>query len=396
MSGSLDVTSSWAVTASYAMNGGASISYVTASGPFTLTGIEVADFSTDVAVTFINNTLKFIFGTPLSQSITSFTFNSTFNTDRFNQELDPYVASATWANNGYTLISASIFTGSTSLTSIGTGTTLSYSTTTSGSQSYILHVSASSPLDSSVRVVSQSLAGTLSKINPASPVQTEAATIQLGAALDQIEQGATGSILVNATTGSANRWTITSFVTTGSFGSTIVPLLGNINGAAGSNTFTVTGSATGSSNITITTVANYTSGILNIPATTANVSDPITYSKIVSLRYGASDSSSFTQVELEKLAQWDTTLGGTVGTIDKGVVDPSGESISIIWSGNKYQYIIYDTDYNDLTAINTQFGNVLDGVTFPTTPTTVGPYKIYRTIEKQTGGGGATQPYGLI
>ena len=398
MSGSLDVTSSWAVTASYAINGGGtSVSYITASGPYSLTGIEVADYSNDVAVTFLNNTLKFIFGTPLSQSITSFTFNGTFETDRFNQELYPYTASGIWANNGYTLISASIATGSVILTSVGSGTTLDYKTTTSGSQSYTLYVTASSPLDSSIRVVSQSLAGTLNKINPVNPTQTKTAAIQLGVASNQIEQGATGSILISAITGSANRWTITSFTTTGSFGSTTVPLLGNTNGAAGSNTFFVTGSATGSNSITITTTARYTSGILNIPATTATITDTITYSKIRSLRYGASSDTSFTQTQLEDLALWDiNNLGGSIGTIAKGTLNPSGQSISITWSGNKYQYIVYSTAYNNLTAINTQTGNVLDGNTFPTTPTTVGSYKVYRTVNSQAGGAGTTQPYTLV
>jgi len=376
-SGSLEGTASYATTASYAMNGGggAGVSYITQSGPFSLTGIEVADYSNDVAVTFINNTLKFIFGTPVSQSITSFSFNSTFDTDRFNQELDSYTASAVWANNGYTLVSASIFTGSVLLANTGSGTTLEYTTNLSGSQSYILYVTASSPLDNSIRVISQSLAGTLSKINPGNPTQTETATVQLGAGSNQMEQGATGSVAISSTTGSANRWTITSFTSTGSFSSTRIPLFGNANGAVGSNTLIVTGSITGSNNIIIATTASYTSGILNSPASTVSVNDSITYSKIRSVRYGASVATSYTQAQLGNLALWDTTLGGSIGTIAKGTVNPNGYQFTVTTSA-QYIYIVIDANYTltGILNVNNSFSNDINVFTL----TTVGLYSVYR------------------
>ena len=389
--GSLAGTASWAqsssfaTTASYAANAGSGVSYITASGPFSLTGIEVADYSNDVAVTFTNGALKFIFGTPLAPSAPTLSFNNTFATDRFNRVLDAYDLSGSFAVNGYTLISASLYTGSVLIAQTGTGTTLRTNLTTSGSQVYRLEVTSSSPLDGTFNYQSASLTGTLVKTNPTAPGISGTPSVQLGVYNNTIEQGATGSWSFTVAYGSSNSWVQARLIS-----SSLSPLI-------------ITGSLTGSTSITISATASYSSsgvnGSDNSPAQVTSSFASSTYSKIISLRYGASDSSSFTQAELENLALWDTTLGGTIGTIALGTVNPSGQNISLTWSGNKYQYIIINTAYS-LTEINTQTGNVLDNSgasgSFSSTPTIVGQYKIYRTNAKQAGGGGAIQPYGLV
>jgi hypothetical protein len=383
-----NVTSSMSVlSASYAAS--ASITYVSSSN-FSLSEIEVADYDSNVAVTFTGGRLKFIFGTPTVPSSIALSLSG-FATNRFNLENDNYDVNGSWNNGGYTIISASLYTGSVLITQVGSGTSLTSNLTTSGSQSYRLQYTASSPLDGSLYSGSATSTGTLSKTNPSSPVQTETATVQLGATSNQIEQGATGSIAISSVTSSANSWTITSFVATGSFASTTIPLFGNSIGSQGTGTVFVTGSATGSNSITITTTANYNSGVLNSPVITTSVTDTITYSKIRSLRHGASPSSSFIDSELENLALWDSTLGGNIGTISKGTTTASGQSVTITWSGDKYHYIVYNSSLSNLTNITTAGFGVLSSFTV----NTVGNYKVYRTNTLQAGGAGTSITYVL-
>jgi hypothetical protein len=386
-------SSSFATTASFAQS--AAIQYVTNSIE-TLTGIEVADFSDSVAVTFTNGRLKFIFGTPDAPITPTFTLSG-FVTDRFNKITDDYSAVATLNFRGYTLISASIFEGSTLLANTGTGTSLTYSTTTSGSRTYRVEVTSSSPLDGTISQTSNTVVGTLAKSNPAASTITPTATVQLNAASNQIEQGATGSISVTMATGSANSWTINNFRGTGSFGTTIVPLFVNSTGAQNISTFSVTGSATGSNNIVFSATASYDSGPLtnNDPViTTTILSAPTTFTKIRSVRGGASAQTSFNLAELENLSAWDTTLGGSIGTISKGTTTATGASITITWTGDKYHYIIYDSARANLTNI-TAGGFGVFGAFGSALNSTVGNYKIYRTTGLQAGGAGTTITYVL-
>lgn len=347
------------------------INYVTNSVQ-NLTGIEVADFDSNVAVTFINGTLKFIFGTPAIPTSISPTLSG-FLTDRFNKVEDEYNVNGNWSNGGYTLISASLFEDSTLLTKVGSGTSLSYNTTTSGSHTYRLEYTASSPLDNSLYTTSATVSGTLSKTNPASPTLTPTTTIQLGSSGNQIEQGATGSI--SFTTSSAdpsNGWNLTSLTT-----NTTSP-------------YFVTGSATGSASITLTATANYESPIgNNSPDLTTTTAASTTYTKIRSLRYGASTATSFTAAELENLVVWDTTLGGTIGTIAKGTTSASGQSVTISWTGDKFHYIVFNSSLSNLSNITTGGFGVLGSFAV----TTVGDYKVYKSTTLQAGGAGSTITY---
>ena len=362
-------------TASYAST--AAIQYVTSSIE-SLSQIEVADFDSNVAVTFVNGRLKFIFGTPTAPSAPALSFNSTFATDRFNQVTDNYTATGTVAVGAYTLISASIYEGSTLLSNIGSGTTITYNTTTSGSHTYRLEVTASSPLDGTINMQSTSLAGTLSKSNPGAPTISATPTVQLGATSNQIEQGATGSIAFTSASGAANSWVFNYMASTPA-----TPIY-------------VTGSATGSTSITISATSYYSSsgvnGSDNNPAlTTTATSATTTYSKIRSLRYGVSTSSSFSAAELENLSLWDTTLGGNIGTIAKGTTTATGQSVSLTWTGDKYHYIVYNSALADLTNITAAGFSVFSSFT----KTVVGSYKVYKTTLLQSGYAGTSITYVL-
>jgi len=349
------------------------ISYVTNSVQ-NLTGIEVADYSTDVAVTFVNGTLKFIFGTPLAPTSVAAS-TSGFATDRFNNVTDAYSVNGTWSNQGYTLVSASLYEGATLLTQVGSGTSLTYSTTTSGSHTYRLEYTASSPLDNSLYKTSTTTTGTVSKSNPASPTLSSTPSVQLGYSSNQIEQGATGSITFTSSSANpSNNWNLTSVTT-------------NV-----ASPYYVTGSATGSTSISLTATANYASPTgENIPDTTTTSTATTTYTKIRSLRYGASTATSFTAGELENIGAWDTTLGGTIGTIAKGTTTASGQSVTISWTGDKYHYIVFNSSLSNLTNITTGGFGVFSSFTV----TTVGQYKVYKIGTLQAGGAGSSITYVL-
>lgn len=349
------------------------INYVTNSIE-QLTGIEVADFDNNTAVTFTNGVLKFIFGTPTQPSSVAASLSG-FATDRFNQVTDTYSVNGTWNNQGYTLVSASLYENGTLLTQVGSGTSLTYSTTTSGSHTYQLQYTASSPLDGSLYKTSTTTTGTVSKSNPASPTLTPTTTVQLGSTSNQIEQGATGSIsFTSSSANPSNSWNLTSVTT-------------NV-----SSPYYVTGSATGSTSISITATANYSSPTGdNNPDLTTSTTATTTYTKIRSLRHGASSATSFTAAELENIGAWDTTLGGTIGTIMKGTTTASGQSVTISWSGDKYHYIVFNSSLSNLSNITTSGFGVLGSFAV----TTVGQYKVYKTTTLQAGGAGSSITYTL-
>lgn len=349
------------------------INYVTNSVQ-NLTGIEVADFDNNTAVTFTNGVLKFIFGTPTAPTSVAASLSG-FATDRFNKVSDAYVINGTWNNQGYTIISASLYEGATLLTQVGSGTSLTYSATTTGSHTYTLQYTASSPLDNSLYTTSTTTTGTLSKSNPAAPTLTATPSVQLGYSSNQIEQGATGSITFTSSSANpSNSWNLTSVTT-------------NV-----ASPYYVTGSATGSTSISITATANYasTAGDNNPDLTTTSTATT-TYSKIRSLRHGASEVTSFTSTELENLGAWDTTIGGTIGTIVKGTTTASGQSVTITHTGDKYHYIVFNSSLSNLTNITTGGFGVFN--TFAVT--TVGQYKVYKSTTLQAAGAGKSWTYTL-
>mgnify|MGYP003133660741 FL=1 len=357
------------------------VAYLSASTTHSLEHIEVADFDNDVAVSFSGNRLKFVFGTPTAPSSLNLA-RSGFATNRFNKVSDSYTITATWNNGGYNFVTASIFTGSVLLAaSSGSGTSLSTNLTTTGSHAYSVQYTASSPLDGSIFTDSDTVSANLSKTNPGNPSISDTATIQLGDSSNQLEQGATGSIAFTASYGSSNDWEQVSLIMSAAAAPTTNP-----------GTLNVTGSLTGSSSFTLFASASYRSPAgENDPQLFVSRTNTTTFTKIRSLRHGASATAAFTQAQYEDLGSWDTTLNGDIGTIVKGDTNPVGNTISITWSGDKYHYIVYDGSRSDLSGIATSGFAVLGQFT----KTTVGDYKVYRTTALQAGGGGTTIEYVL-
>lgn len=354
-----------------AISGAGAVTYVTSSN-FSLKELQVNDYDADVAAIFDDSTgkLTLTFGTPAEPSSFSFSLSG-FATDRFNQEVDSYNINASWNNGGYTILTASIFEGNTLLTEVTTGTSISFPTSSIGSHTYTLKYTGSSPLDNSLYNNTRTVSGNLSKSNPSSPTLTTTPTVQLGYSSNQIEQGATGSITIASSSANPNNsWeldrTETNFKTP----------------------YAITGSATGSSTISITATAYYDSPTgENSPDLSTTATRTNSYTKIRSVRRGASSQASFTAEELADLALWDNT----VGTIDKGNTNPSGDSLTIAWSGDKYHYIVYDSARSNLSNITTSGFGVLGQFSV----STVGQYKVYRTNTLQAGGGGSSITYDL-
>jgi len=365
--------------------GGSDITYNTSASQV-IQDIVVKDFDTDVTVTFDAGKLTFLFGTP--QAPSPAVNISGFNTDRFNKVTDNYTVSAPFNLNGYSLISASLFetTGGGNVLLQGpvtTGTNFSISPTTTGSVSYRLDITSSNPADNSTSTTSATNSETLSKNQPAVPTQAASATVQLSAASNQIEEGATGSITFTADTGSANGWVYLAETLNTNFSSPI----------------TITNSDVGGYSISAS--ANYSSsgvnGSDNDPVlTVTKTSTPTVFTRIRSLRYGASADADLDLTELRDIDAWDTALGGTVGSIEKGTTNPVGQSFQFTWTGDKYHYIIYDSARSDLSDIKETDTNFSVLSSFGGGPyATVGDYKIYRTTAVQAGYAGTTIKYTL-
>jgi hypothetical protein len=336
---------------------GVGIIYNSGSNPL-INSIEVADFDNNVAVTFVGGNLKFVFGTPVIPSPPAISFNGTFDTNRFNLQTDNYSVSASWAVGGYSLVRASMVDLSTGaeVASTTSGTSLPFNTTTLGSQSYRIAVTASSPLDGSTNIQTATVTGTLSKGAPSNPVLTPTANVQLGTT-SGIETGATGSIPFTTAYGASdNGWERVSLVS-----SSASPVI-------------VTATSTPSVSLT----ANYQSPAgTNSTTATTSTSDSFTYSRIISLRYGASSAASFSEGQLQNLALWDTTLGGTIGTIAKGTTSPNGQTITINTVdtvGGSYLYIIYSNSISGTLTIIQNLQNVTPNFNIDT----VGSYKVFR------------------
>ena len=351
----------------------ATIKVSSGSQDFDLNKLTVNDYDDNVGVVYnsTDKNLTLTFGTPAEPSSFSF-FLSGYESDRFNAVTDSYNVSSTWNNGGFTLDSAKIYEASTGtvLASTTTGTSLTFAASTTGNHTYELQYTGSSPLDASLFNTTRTTSGTLSKSNPASPSLTPTVDVQLGASSNQIEQGATGSIsFTTSAADPSNQWdldrTETNFL----------------------SPYGITGSATGSSSISLTLTAYYDSpagdNSPDLDDETATTSR--TYTKIRSVRRGASTTTAFTAEELTDLQEWN----GNIGTIDKGNTNPSGDSITITWTGDKFHYIVYDGSRSDLSNITTNGFGVLGQFT----KTTVGDYTVYKSNTLQAGGTGTSITY---
>lgn len=386
-SGALHYTASSAV-------GGSSVQYQTGSDPLTiLSQLKIIDYSRDVFVTASGGQLILQFGTASIPTGLSTAFSG-FNTDRFSGPgagsyvVDAYdVIFSYTTGSGNILLSASLLQGTTTVATNNTpGTTsttfniLTTSPYASGSQNFTgsLHVQLED--GSKVSYNATPASQTLSKTNPADPTLTFSYSGLTGTTTyvsnntannysnSNIENGVTGTITYTSASGTTNGWTLTSLTSL-------------------SSPSPITVTATGS--ITLLSVSGaYSSNGLGTPlAPSSTIQRTKLYSRIVSLRSGASpNSSSFTEAELLDLTAW--TGGGEVqnGTINFNTTSiPNNTNVTINNSTSAYLYIIYGSSSADLT-------NIKQGgfdVTGNFTKTTVGLYKVYRTTLLQSAGSNA-------
>lgn len=373
----MTVSSSGYVSASGFIGDGSQLTnvgiiYNSGSNPL-INSIQVADFDNNVAVTFVDGNLKFIFGTPVAPSAPSINLSG-FATDRFNKVSDSYNVVTSWDVGGYTLESAKLYYTVTGelLDSTTSGTNFNViQTTTGSSQAYRVEITSSSPLDGTISRLASTTTGNLSKSRPNVPtISITGNSVQLGIASNQIEEGALGDINFSAAYGTANAWEEVSLTTVPSSSPQNVTATGNVSISATSNYQSPAGD--------------------NDPQVFDNRTATTTYSRIRSLRFGASVSAAFTEGQLQTLADWDTGLGGTIGTIRKGTVNPSGQSVAISWTGDKYHYIVMSSTY---TLSNITTGGF--GVFNAFTATIVGNYRVYKSNDLQSGGAGTSITYVL-
>ena len=378
---------------------GAAINYVSGSTPYkTIGGIEVLDFDNNVIVEYNQGTevLKFVFGIPPNPSPTITNTAPIYNTDRFNKVLQTYGVTANFDIGSNVLISASLLETTpgdekTLQGPVGTGTSFVISETTSGSRDYRLIITSSNPATGNVSEQSVDLELDLSKSLPAIPTISYTPDVELGASGLQIEEGATGSIAFTATTASAgaNGWIYASGTLTTNVPSPITLVASD---TAAKSIFATadysSSGANGSDNDPALKPSNFPSA--------RRQSATRTYSRIISVRAGASANATFTESELQNLNNWVSGNGSVEGgTIQKGTTNPNGASVSIVWTGDKYQYIVYDASRPVLSAIKDAALNldVLPSAFGGGPLGTVGGYRLYRTTALQAGP--ATQGYNL-
>ena len=380
--------------------GAGTIEYVSGSSPYpAIGGIEVKDFDDEVLIQYdaATEVLTFVFGIPATPVPTTTNTTPTYTTDRFNKVLLTYGVTGTFDLGANILISASLretTSGDEKVLSgpTGTGASIVVSENTSGSRSYVLEITSSNPATSAINKQLAPLTLTLNKLNADIPTLAYTPDVELGAVSLQIEEGATGSIAFTSDTGSNDRdWVFvpTTLVTTPATS----PITLISSDKADKSIFATadysSSGAAGADNDPALKPSNYSDA--------RRVSATRTYSRIISVRAGTSTSTTFTETELQNLGNWVGGAGQVQGgTIQKGVTNPNGASVSMTWTGDKYQYIVYDASLSNLTAIKDAALNLnvlkADGA-FTGLFATVGGYKIYRTAELQAGP--ATQGYNL-
>ena len=178
----------------------------------------------------------------------------------------------------------------------------------------------------------------------------------------KIEEGVTGTITYDSGSGTADGWTFDRIedTTTG-----------------GPDEITI--NATSSPSLTMT--AYYTTTLAGDSGnSTTNVSQTKNYTRIRSIRSGASpNSASFTEDEIHDITGWvsgDEIEDGNI-QFNTTTITNNTTFVSITNTSVAYYYIIYDSSVADLTALrqgSTEGTNVLD----TWTKSTVGNYKVYR------------------
>ncbi len=380
--------------------GGTDITF-DSSGSQVINNIIVKDFDTDVTVTYNSGDLTFLFGTPQPPSPT---LNiSGFVTNRFNKVTDSYTVAGNLGLNGYTLVSASLFettTGSEGLrATTDTDSSLSITPTTTGSRSYRLEVTSSNPADDQLDFKTVTDFEDLNKLFPTNPTMAFTPDVQLGTTNtfggnNEVELGATGSIAFTETAGNANGWVFVP--------GTLIPNVPSAQTVVDND----------GNSLLISCSADYSSSGVDgsdnyLPLSPSNeagarrTSSTTTFQKVISLRYGVTvgppsdpnnPKDSFTLNELLDIEAWDTTLGGNIGTIERGrntSPEINNFTLQMQWAGLAYQWIIIpdNVTLSDIHsgAFTGLLASAFGGGPIDTiaSPITGRSYKVYRSSAKQ-------------
>lgn len=374
-------------TASSAIGGGGSGSSINATGSLAdaspggvVNTITITDFDADVVVRYDAGNLNFIFGipTPPTPSINI----SGFITNKFNLELQTYTVTGNFGIGQYSLITGSLLSGSDVL-ELATGSEISLSRTFTGitgeiaEKTYSLQLTSSNPATTEIDKQLEQQTLSLNKLNAGSPTNTFVTTeVELGAASNKIEVGATGSIqFTGSKSSSDNNWTFVSMSATPG----LDPFFTSANTSINAN-YNVRTSGIGD-NITFTSTANYDSATLNNPVVYNNRSDSDTFSRIRSLRFGAFSESDTASIE-NSLSTGDLGAFQAGGTIYKGTINPNNQTVSISHTTGKVEYIITDdaSSYT-LSAIEVSGNNFIGTFQHSVaggSPQIINGYRVYK------------------
>ena len=243
-----------------------------------------------------------------------------------------------------------------------------FSTYAVGSHIFTINIIAQLA-DNSLITISSNKTLTLNKLNPLNPTITNVVyDVTSNAYRDtqsEIEEGATGNIT----------WLLAGGLPNGNNG--WVPSNPELN----SFNLTLTVNAVG--NITTGNIEQYwNSSTNNNPQLFYTGTISRTWTRVRSLRFGTSISTSFNENQLQDLTNWQ-------GTIKYGFNTESEiESLTLSFSPNtttgEYLYIVYDSSLSNINTLINQL-SLQNEITAFNSPEIVGNYKVYRTTTPKDG-----------
>tara|TARA_R110001592_G_scaffold41787_4_gene136172 strand:- start:906 stop:2339 length:1434 start_codon:yes stop_codon:yes gene_type:complete len=355
-------------------NGSSNISFQTSSNSDStlLSNLIIKDFSNDVSINVNEGVLELIFGNPTLPTISDISVSG-FNTNRFNLVTDSYTLTPQFNLNGTTFIKGMLSSSTEGITTFNENDSITitpdnFSTYAVGSHIFTINIIAQLA-DNSLITISSNKTLTLNKLNPLNPTITNVVyDVTSNAYRDtqsEIEEGATGNVT----------WLLAGGLPNGNNG--WVPSNPELN----SFNLTLTVNAVG--NITTGNIEQYwNSSTNNNPQLFYTGTISRTWTRVRSLRFGTSISTSFNENQLQDLTNWQ-------GTIKYGFNTESEiESLTLSFSPNtttgEYLYIVYDSSLSNINTLINQL-SLQNEITAFNSPEIVGNYKVYRTTTPKDG-----------
>ena len=302
---------------------------------------------TDVVIDS-NGDLTWIFGNPPPPTLDSLNIVG-FNTDRFDMEEDTYQVDFTYSTGSYSLISASIASGSDVIVSTTSSVSMITASFTNAFQivTYSGAISASNPSDQSIFSGSLMATAQVNKIAPGNPTAIfNDAGFQCGIVNNRWIHGDSGMIIYTSASGTPNRW-----------------IAGNV---VNNNSSPIAVSNTDNSE-SVMLIQSFTP-----PAPNTNTPITNTFTRTFTserpLRYGSDTMTTPTVAQIEDISLW---------TFQGRTINPNNQVIQVVIASGDRIHIIYDSSQPDLTSIFDIDNNSENITAF--TLTTVGNYKVYTT-----------------